>query len=232
MNRTKAPASWFAIYRKLARAGFTPTVVYDIGAAHACWSSEIVKLFPRATYYLFEPLAQTVPSYREALVWARLKHPLFHVHCIAVGETTGRCTIAIGPTPAASTTLDIGDVFPEKKTVPLHSLDDLQLPLAQLLKLDVQGSEDCILRGAQQTLASAQVLQIECWLTPAYGPETALMTDIIKMLADAGFIPFESSDPYYSEGRLCAIDLYFLHQDLAEKWEITPLAHPQTDLLA
>jgi FkbM family methyltransferase len=219
--------SWLTIYAQLARAGFAPEVVYDIGAAHASWSSQIVELFPLATFHLFEPLAEIVPTYREALQTARVKHPHFQVHPVALGASSGTTTIAIAPMPAASTTLDMGEFFPEKRTVPLHSLDDLLharvLDPPQLLKLDVQGTENRILRGARQVLSSVHVLQVECWLYPGYGPETAMMADIVKMLGDLGFIAIEFSDPYYGDKhQLFAMDLFFLREELADRWVLDP----------
>jgi FkbM family methyltransferase len=206
------------IYRQFARAGFHPEVIYDIGASTSRWSSELVEVFPDATYHLFEPLAKIVPTYREGMESAQLKYPRFHVHPIALGETSGTTRIAITPNPKGSTVLPVASEpsqwFPEIATVPLQSLDELlaagMVPTAQLFKLDVQGSEDRILRGAQRALKSAQVLQIECWFYPCYGPETAMMADIVKMLSDLGFIAVECSDPWYGENhQLCAIDLYF-----------------------
>ena len=90
-----------AVYGQLARAGFRPEVIYDIGASNACWSSNVVGLFPTATYHLFEPLADTISRYREGLQWALAEHPLFNVHRMALGDTSGTVTIAIPQTRLA-----------------------------------------------------------------------------------------------------------------------------------
>jgi FkbM family methyltransferase len=210
------------IYRQFAQAGFHPEVIYDIGASTSRWSSELVEVFPTAIYHLFEPLAEIVSIYQEGMQSAQIKYPRFHVHPIALGETSGTTKIAITSNPKGSTVLPVAsepsEWFPQIATVPLHSLDELLaagiIPPAQLLKLDVQGSEDRILRGAEQVLRTAQVLQVECWLYPCYGPETAMMADIVKMLSDLGFIAVECSDPWYRENhQLCAIDLYFAQED-------------------
>jgi FkbM family methyltransferase len=225
---TSYPLACMAVYAQLARAGFRPEVIYDIGASNACWSSNVVGLFPTATYHLFEPLADTISSYREGLQWALAEHPLFNVHRMALGDSSGTVTIAITPDPAGSTALAVesSTCFPEKTTRPLHTLDELLesglLTPPHLVKIDVQGSEDRILRGGRHALKSAQVLQIECWLYPGYGPETARMADIVEMLDDLGFIAVESSDPYYSEGhQLCTLDLYFIRKELTKSWALS-----------
>jgi FkbM family methyltransferase len=180
-----------------------------------------VGLFPTATYHLFESLADTISSYREGLQWALAEHPLFNVHCMALGDSSGTVTISITPDPTGSTALAV-----ESSTWPLHTLDELLesglLTPPHLVKKDVQGSEDRILRGGRHALKSAQVLQIECWLYPGYGPETARMADIVEMLDDLGFIAVESSDPYYSEGhQMSHLDLYFVRKELTKSWALS-----------
>jgi hypothetical protein len=88
--------------------------------------------------------------------------------------------------------------------------------------MDVQDSEDRILRGGRHAWKSVQVLQIECWLYPTYGPETARMADIVETLDNLGFIAVEFSDPYFSEGhKLCSLDLYFVRKELAKSWALS-----------
>jgi hypothetical protein len=57
--------SWLEIYRQFARAGFAPEVVYDIGAAHASWSSQVIELFPLATYHFIDALFDVFPPWPE-----------------------------------------------------------------------------------------------------------------------------------------------------------------------
>jgi FkbM family methyltransferase len=217
-----------AVYGQLARVGFRPEIIYDIGASNGCWSSAVAGLFPAATYHLFEPLADTIPNYRDGLQLALAAHPRFHVHRMALGESSGTVTVAIAPDGFGSTVLamEASVLFPEKTTLPLHTLDELLesglLTPPDLVKMDVQGSEDRILRGGRHALNRVQVLQIECWLYPGYGPETARMADIVEMLDDLGFIAVESSDPYYSEGhQLSHLDLYFVRKELTKSWALS-----------
>jgi FkbM family methyltransferase len=204
-------------YEHLARAGFWPEVIYDIGASSGGWSNRVARLFPQATFHLFEPLANHVARYHDGLQQLRANHPRYHVYPVALGESFGSATLAIGANAAGSTVLAVGgasSIFPKAITVPQHSLDELFkagiVTPAQLLKLDVQGSEDRILRGANHVLSSTQVLQIECWLYPGYGPETAMMADIVKMLGEHGFIAVECSNPYYGDAHHCTPWIFIL----------------------
>ena len=225
---TSHPLACMTIFGQLARAGFRPEVIFDIGASNGCWSVNVVRLFPAATYHLFEPLADSISSYRDRLELVLAGHPHFHLHRMALGETSGTVTVAITPDGFGSTVLPVeaSAIFPEKTTRPLHTLDELLesgvLTPPHLVKIDVQGSEDQVLRGARHVLKSAQVLQIECWLYPGYGPNTARMADIVDMLRELGFVAVEISDPYYGEGhQLFALDLYFVRKQLAKSWALS-----------
>ncbi|MGB3401837.1 MAG: hypothetical protein WBA77_04035 [Microcoleaceae cyanobacterium] len=47
--------------------GFNPKCIFDVGASNGGWSNNISPLFPEATFYLFEPLADIEEDYQEKL---------------------------------------------------------------------------------------------------------------------------------------------------------------------
>jgi hypothetical protein len=55
------------IFSLLPDAGFTPKVIFDIGASNGTWSTLINQIFPDATFHLFEPLAAIREDYRKSL---------------------------------------------------------------------------------------------------------------------------------------------------------------------
>ena len=134
---------------------------------------------------------------------------------MALGESSGTVTVAITPDGVSSTVLAVeaSALFPEKTTLPLHTLDELLesglLTPPDLVKMDVQGSEDRILRRPPR---------LE--LCPGVADRMLALSwraDIVEMLDDLGFIAVESSDSYYSEGhQLCTLDLYLVRRELAK----------------
>ncbi len=97
---------------------------------------------------------------------------------------------------------------------------ELNLPAPQLIKMDVQATEDRILRGAENTLPAVEVIQIECWLRKAYGIETPLFSQIAEFMDARAFALVALGTPYYNaEMKLEAIDCYFLRDDLCKKWK-------------
>ena len=99
----------------------------------------------------------------------------------------------------SSSALEMGELhrqaFPQSAhstciTVPVARLDDylekMRLTPPVFLKIDVQGFEDAVLRGAGQVLKQVDFLEIEVSYQPLYSGQV-LFDGIHHMLADAGF---------------------------------------------
>ena len=209
------------LFGELKRAGFEPKVVYDIGASNGFWSVLVAQdTFPEASYQLFEPLAET-PMYAEHLRKNLAGHPRFALHRVALGAAQGEVDFWTDSEQYGSTAIAMSGVpgF-TRRTVPMHRLDDYvhqrELPLPDLMKLDVQGFELEILRHADRCLAQATALYIETWLTRGYGPRTPLMHEMQEHLDSHGFDLLEIGDRYYSDGHsLSSVDALFVKRSWA-----------------
>jgi FkbM family methyltransferase len=215
---------------ELKRSGFYPKVVYDIGAAKGYWSGHVSdSVFPDAAYHLFEPLAET-EQYIEHLRRVAAGHPRFTVHCTALGATQGRVSFWTDAEQYGSTAIDItGEPGFTRRSVAMHRLDDYvadrRLSMPDLLKLDVQGFELEIFRGASRCLEHATALYVETWLSRAYGPPTPLLYEIQECLCNSGFDLIELGDRYYATGHaLVSVDALFVKRSWtrAEGRELRP----------
>jgi hypothetical protein len=104
--------------------------------------------------------------------------------------------------------------FATKCEVPQWRLDDYvnrhKLPAPDLIKMDTQGSEHLIIAGGTETVAAAQVLMIETWLSPEYGPSTPLLQEIMESVRSLGFRLLDFGDTYRGEGgQILAVDAVF-----------------------
>jgi FkbM family methyltransferase len=95
------------LFSVLKRLGYEPNAIYDVGASNGIWSAEIAKVFPRASFHLFEPLIDHVLSYRSAMSHHLQQHPTFRLHKLALGRESGEIAINIPPDPVGSTILDV-----------------------------------------------------------------------------------------------------------------------------
>lgn len=171
--------------------------IFDIGANQGQFSRWALKRFPQAQIYAFEPLP--VPFAQLERLGRR--RPNFRAFPLALGAETD--TVAIhNPLyfhAAASllpTTALCEEVYPMLRAqdmldAPQRTLDDVlreeNLTLAPeiLLKLDVQGYEDRVLRGAGQILERTRAVIVEISLDRLYEGQ-AHCADVFQLLQERG----------------------------------------------
>jgi FkbM family methyltransferase len=171
--------------------------VIDIGANEGQFSVAIHALLPTARIYAFEPLRSC---------YERLRRNMAGVECFeafnfALGDESGEVIMDEQEFSAASsllpmTALHIG-AFPyttksgsRRVSARIERLDDIMagLPIVGnlLIKIDVQGFEDRVLRGGKQTVEQARILIIETSLELLYEGQP-LFDDIYQLLIQWGF---------------------------------------------
>jgi FkbM family methyltransferase len=206
------------VFRRLARLGYHPQVVFDVGASNSGWSYYLHQVLPQAQFYLFEPLVDHVPEYQGLMTETVREFPSFHLYKCALGNQNGTVTMQLFADPASSTTLPLGDGSPPTVpvTVPMWRLDTAiakwGLPQPQVIKIDTQGNELAILQGAVQALEKVDVLLLECWLHRGSGPQTPLLTEIAAWLLPFNFRLWDVSEPYRNQaGELATLDCVFVN---------------------
>jgi FkbM family methyltransferase len=202
---------------RLRNLGLELKHFFDVGASNGVWSHQVCEDFPGATFDLFEPLVDFAPEYWQKLGPRLSQHPSFRLHKIALGAECKRIPFYLYPEPANSTTLETNAQESRHIEVDMFTLDyvieEFRLAIPQALKVDTQGSELNILRGARKTLPQIQVLLLECWLTRAYGPATPLFFEVAQWLRNFGFHLYDLGNAWRdTDGSLVAQDCVFLNQ--------------------
>jgi FkbM family methyltransferase len=164
--------------------------IYDIGANVGTWSLLAKAIFPTASIQAFEPLE----SCREAFL--RNTAPVHGVdlHEVALGPDDRVATMHVGAVSDTSSLLPpCGDAEREGADVrelPVRSLDSFvianKLPEPDLLKLDVQGYELEVLKGAPMMLQRAKAVICEVSFVPLYEGQ-CLFADVVTFMSLAGF---------------------------------------------
>lgn len=191
-----------ADYRQLKRlkeSGFAPTSVLDIGASSGVWSGTCSMVFPEAEYFLIEPQTYRgdhAPVEGVKRHWIRSavgatediieltvpemgRQSKFNAHVLPAPEGSRRAHLPVEKIRLPQTTVDR-----------LLEFGKIQPP--QLVKLDVQGYELEVLRGATRLWESAKVFFVETSLY-RYWQKAPLLADVVAFFAKHGFQFFDFS---------------------------------------
>ena len=142
------PAEYQGPVRRLA-LGYVSTfgVSVDIGANFGLWSHTLEQKFTRN--FAIEPMQLHCD-------YLKLNAPATQIFQTALGTETGTVMMQRFPDNYGKTRVNSnGDV-----KVPLQRLDDLDLPLADFVKIDVEGFELYVLQGGENYIKSSYPVMV------------------------------------------------------------------------
>jgi FkbM family methyltransferase len=196
----------------LKENGFVPSVVVDIGANRGNWTLEVARVFPSSTFILID----ADPANAADLMAV----------CQSVPRSTFHSTLLGGDTRGDIPFFQMGtgsSVMPE-----LTSADRKEIKLAMttldaliggymsspgLIKLDVQGYELEVLRGAEHCLKSAEVVMLECSLLE-YNEGAPLFAEVVDFMKDRGFLVYDICGAMRRrDGVLFQADIVFVREN-------------------
>ncbi|MEL4894759.1 FkbM family methyltransferase [Crocosphaera sp. Alani8] len=205
------------IFKTLKNLDYHPEVIFDVGASNGYWSYLIHEIVPDATYHLFEPLVDHIPTYTSIMESNLEKCPNFTLHKYGLGEKSEEKIMSIFSEGFGSTLLAMDENQDLKKiSVPILTMDEaikqFNLPQPQVIKADIQGFELAMLKGATATLPKTDVLLLEAWVYRGYTQECALLLEIMNWLAKFNFYLWDYGDCFREDnGKLQTIDCVFVN---------------------
>jgi FkbM family methyltransferase len=167
--------------------------IYDIGANVGTWSLLAKAVIPEAGVEAFEPLARHCEAFGRALQGAGG----VRLHKVALGPENTTATLRVTDFSDASSLLPLAEAsrsqFGLKEVEQVSSLvrrlDDYRiesgLPLPDLLKLDVQGYELEVLKGAAECLRSVKAVITEVSFSEYYQGQ-CFFHEVVEFLAGRG----------------------------------------------
>jgi FkbM family methyltransferase len=174
---------------------FDVKTVIDVGANIGQFASEARKALPNAHIYSFEPMKECY----SALLRSRASDSNFTAYNFALGESAGNSIIHKNSYAPSSSILNnskiLEEAFPFTKestdeTIVVKTLDSVldgtKLEKNILLKLDVQGYEEKVLRGGLNFLNHVSIVLAETSFYALYEKQP-LFDDIYKFLKEKGF---------------------------------------------
>lgn len=192
------------------RIGDEVAHVLDVGAADG--TPDLYQRLPKARLELFEPQ----PCHHETLCRRVLSQRAGQLHPVALGESEGSAQLALtgrtGASLVAKTKLD-GSVA-ETIDVPVRRLDsiikssDLRRP--SLLKIDTEGYELAVLRGATKLLDAVDIAVVEVHFDK---PNLYKPYEIVDLLGDYGLKLVDMLDHHVRAHHVVCADLVFVRSD-------------------
>jgi len=163
--------------------------VIDIGANLGIVSVLLSRSFPDRRIHSFEPNPHTIAALRRNLEINNCTNVTAHE--AAVADRDGTVSFEAHPTNRATTSIS-GGTSPHALTVPCTTLDAFmekeKLEALAFLKVDVEGYETAVFRGAARALAQRNAAMIFFEIAPALTVQAGFAADQpARMLLDAGY---------------------------------------------
>lgn len=202
-------------FNRLAKLGYRPDFIFDVGASSGIWSATMHGLFPEARFLLVEPLPDLYPG------WCRDLFPGFEWIEAAASNTDGETQFNVSQDLyGSSLLLPADDRAYTPRHVKVRTLDSIKrserLAGRGILKVDVQCAEHLVLEGATELLPQVDFLLLELTLRQAAdGAKT--MLEMLNLLAGRGFVYVDDVGCWRHPvtGILEQKDVLFVREELA-----------------
>lgn len=203
-----------AFLKSLVDKGLVLNTVYDIGAYIGEWSTSYKSVFPNSNCIMFEANPNLVPLLEQRNI------PFVS----AVLSSPEKQTVRFCHTNDSN-----GSYYKDTTTwydnhgsieVPCVTLDKIvqecNLPQPDFIKIDTQGSELDILRGAETVINDTKIVYTECPITN-YNQGAPNISDYLNYFREKRFIPIDIFEKHIGEDTLVQIDILFMKEDTKYK---------------
>jgi FkbM family methyltransferase len=201
----------------LKSRGLNPTNILDVGAHRGEWSRDTSKIFPEATYFLIEPQIELQKDINDFLKTQKGKYILG-----GAGAEKGELLLTIWDDFAGSSFLlpdnEVSNTGKPQRKVPIYQIDNLisenEIPVPDICKLDVQGFELEVLKGATSLFGKTEVFILEASLFE-FMPNQPILNEIIDFMYKRNYLIYDfpgfSNRPF--DKALGQIDVCFVKKD-------------------
>lgn len=202
---------------KLIQKNYYPDTIVDIGAYKGYWFHTMKQIYSDSKYYLFEAI-----DYSELHNINSDQHKVFNVVLNDKIETVDWYEMKnTGDSFFKEKTKHFINCNPIKKeTIDLNTLISQQNILQDskniFIKIDCQGAEIPILKGATNILHKTDFILIEMPLFGQYNENIPNFLEHIQFMDSIGFVPYDIVDNHYINDFNMQIDMLFINKN--HKW--------------
>jgi FkbM family methyltransferase len=179
----------------LARLKFNPKHIVDIGANKGNWTRTALRFFPDANFTMFEPQKNLASSCQDLLL-----NPKIQLHHLGVGPANGLMKLTDHERDDsfsfALSEEEAAQQGRKQLEVPVVKLDDflvLQgLTPPDMLKIDAEGWDLEVLKGAEFSVSRADIVLLEASVMNKFFPNK--LSQVIAEMEKRGFVVFDITD--------------------------------------
>ena len=178
---------------KLKESGFEPKIIFDVGACVLHWTNEAIRIWPGAEYIVFEAMNSCEFLYQE-------RGLQYHIGLLSNESGKELDFYQNDYHPGGNSYYrENEEVNPEApqyfndsnckklRTITLDAVANLkQFPPPDLIKMDVQGAELDVLKGAQETIKTAKHIILELQIVE-YNKGAPLKDTVIAYMDSIGY---------------------------------------------
>jgi FkbM family methyltransferase len=170
-------------------SGYRVETILDIGANTGQSASGFMVAFPQAKIFCFEPVSSTYAKLVQNVQGATVQ--CYH---LAVGNQVGHAKIYLGQSPLESSLVP-KEKFCAQESVEITTVDKFtsenNIAHIDLLKIDTEGYDLLVLKGAKDVLSSGRVafVQVEVGFHP-HDKRHVLFDDVRDLMISNGFSIF------------------------------------------
>jgi FkbM family methyltransferase len=199
----------------LKSKGYEPDVIFDIGAHQGTWAAQMKQLYPSARYILFD-----------GIVYPHIQHyfgndPNVKFFNLLLNETMTEVDWYeeknSGDSFFKERTHHFSKSVPQKRaTVDLETVSQ-SCHLTEgakniFMKIDCQGAEIPILKGAKSVLEKVDFIVLEMPFFGQYNEGVPGFLEHIQFMDSIGFIPFDIVDTHYVNNYNMQVDILFINK--------------------
>ena len=203
--------------RKLKEKGFSPEAILDCGAYTGSWTKMAKKVFPNANILMIEPQANKEPLLVQ--VCNEFSGTVNYVKCLLGSDQ--KQGVAFFEMESGSSVLEEATNHPRNivalKMTTLDSvLREKKVEECTFLKLDVQGYELEVLKGAKEALKNAEVILLEVSFIRC-NRSAPLFHEVVAFMKDRGFLVYDICPlPRWRDNTLIQADVIFVKPAVSE----------------
>lgn len=197
----------------LARKGFKPRHIIDVGANHGSWSRTAMRYFGEATYTLVDPQERLKVHVQDLIEAGKVRWVTAGagdqrgVLSMTMDDRDDSFTFALSAEQAAQ-------AGKKQFEVEVRTLDDIVaesgLPVPELVKIDAEGFDLKVIDGARSLIGKTEVFTLEASILEPKFENTMLKT--LQVMDGLGYQVLDITDLNRSpkHGALWLVELVFI----------------------